>query len=227
MVIAMSLALHGLIATRLAVAHAASRSPVGAATIQVAVLRPPLQAAPPPPPPPPEVRANVDPPPGPPPKVAARSPSAPGAAGRVAPPDGIAAPSTLAGDLFAGEGGSGSAPGTAVPQETVAAAPPPPPPPPPPPLRTEAREGASYARNPRPPYPKMALREGWEGTVMLEVRVLPSGRPAAIAVRQSSGRTVLDEAAVAAVRGWTFTPATADGVPVSGVVGVPIVFRLQ
>jgi protein TonB len=38
---------------------------------------------------------------------------------------------------------------------------------------------------------------------------------------------VLDEAAVEAVKTWSFVPATQGGAPVGGSVVVPIVFHLQ
>ena len=102
-----------------------------------------------------------------------------------------------------------------------------PPPPPPPAPVLEAKEGANYLKNPRPPYPRIAQREGWEGTVLLRVRVLPSGKPGGIAAQKSSGRGVLDNAAVEAVASWTFVPATQGGAPIAGWVNVPIDFRLQ
>ncbi len=112
--------------------------------------------------------------------------------------------------------------GTADPTPVVAA---PPPPPPPAPI-VEAHE-AAYLKNPRPAYPSIAQREGWEGTVLLRVRVSPNGRAAGVTVQRSSGRTALDNAAVAAVSGWTFVPATQGGSPIAGWVNVPVDFRLQ
>jgi protein TonB len=110
-------------------------------------------------------------------------------------------------------------------------APPPPPvavrPTPPPPPPVAAHEGANYLKNPRPAYPEIALRRGWEGDVLLRVRVSPDGRPASISVQKSSGRDLLDQAAVDAVRGWTFVPARQGSEAVAGWVSVPIVFHLQ
>jgi protein TonB len=102
-----------------------------------------------------------------------------------------------------------------------------PPPPPPPAPVIEAKEGANYLSNPRPAYPKLAMRQGWEGTVLLRVHVLPNGHPDTLAIRKSSGRDILDEAASDAVKGWTFSPATQGDKPIAGWVNVPIVFRLQ
>lgn len=90
-----------------------------------------------------------------------------------------------------------------------------------------AHEGANYLKNPRPAYPELALEEGWQGEVLLRVRVSPEGRATTISVHRSSGQRVLDEAAVVAVRGWSFVPARQGDVPLAGWVTVPIVFRLQ
>jgi protein TonB len=101
-------------------------------------------------------------------------------------------------------------------------------PPPPPPLPIiEAREGANYLKNPRPAYPHLAQREGWQGVVLLRVQVQPDGRVGSIALERSSGRSILDDAARSAVEGWAFVPATRGGLPTSGWVSVPVEFRLQ
>jgi protein TonB len=107
-------------------------------------------------------------------------------------------------------------------------APPPPPSPAPKPAPiVAAREGANYLRNPRPAYPELAMRREWQGDVLLRVRVSSDGRAAGITVERSSGREVLDRAAVDAVRSWTFVPARQGGLAIGGWVTVPIVFRLQ
>ena len=115
---------------------------------------------------------------------------------------------------------------------TVAALPPPPAPPPAPlrvapPAEVAAHEGANYLKNPRPAYPELAQRRGWEGEVLLRVRVSQDGRPVTISVQKSSGRDLLDTAAVEAVRGWSFVPAHQGSQAVAGWVTVPIVFHLQ
>ena len=111
--------------------------------------------------------------------------------------------------------------------EAVAAPPPPSAPkvvaPPP----VAAHEGANYLKNPRPAYPEIAMRRGWEGEVLLRIRVSPDGRPIGISIQKSSGRDVLDQAATDTVRTWTFVPARLGGQPVAGWVTVPIVFHLQ
>jgi protein TonB len=109
-------------------------------------------------------------------------------------------------------------------QASAAEAPPAPPPPAP---VVAAQEGANYLKNPRPAYPELALRRGWQGDVQLRVQVSPAGRPLSVIVARSSGRELLDQAAIAAVRGWTFVPARQGAEAVAGWVNVPIVFHLQ
>ncbi len=83
-----------------------------------------------------------------------------------------------------------------------------------------------YLRNPPPVYPKLARERGYEGSVLLEVEVLPSGRCGAIRVLASSGYPVLDDAAARAVRAWVFRPARRWHLPVPFQVEIPITFRL-
>ncbi|EDT41422.1 TonB family protein [Burkholderia ambifaria MEX-5] len=95
------------------------------------------------------------------------------------------------------------------------------------PVRETAPIGdAAYLRNPAPDYPAFAQDQGWEGRVVLRVHVLASGTPDSIEVRTSSGRRMLDSAAVAAVKRWTFVPAKRGAEAVDGWVNVPIDFKL-
>lgn len=86
---------------------------------------------------------------------------------------------------------------------------------------------AAYLNNPKPPYPRLAVRQKIEGTVTLIVRVLPDGRASEVRIDQSSGNDLLDNAALATVKSWRFVPARQGGVAVSADVRVPIVFSLQ
>ncbi|RQS09656.1 energy transducer TonB [Burkholderia sp. Bp8991] len=95
------------------------------------------------------------------------------------------------------------------------------------PVRESAPIGdAAYLRNPAPDYPAFAQDQGWEGRVVLRVHVLANGTPDSVEVRTSSGRRVLDNAAVAAVKRWTFVPAKRGDEAVDGWVNVPIDFKL-
>ncbi|MEF0784491.1 energy transducer TonB [Pseudomonas aeruginosa] len=80
---------------------------------------------------------------------------------------------------------------------------------------------------PAPEYPALAMRRGWEGTVLLRVHVLASGSPSEIQVQKSSGREALDQAAVKAVKRWSFVPAKRGDKAEDGWVSVPIDFKLN
>lgn len=107
------------------------------------------------------------------------------------------------------------------------AAPPAPPAPPAPAPVTPASANAAYLKNPAPEYPSLAQRRGWEGTVLLRVRVLASGKPGEIQIQKSSGRQQLDDAALAAVKRWSFVPAKQGDVAQEGWVSVPIDFKIR
>lgn len=77
-----------------------------------------------------------------------------------------------------------------------------------------------------PPYPAVARRMGQEGSVLLRVRVDALGRPEAVEVARTSGYSVLDAAAMDAVRGWRFVPAQAEGRAISAWVTFTVTFRL-
>ncbi|BFO06707.1 energy transducer TonB [Pseudomonas guariconensis] len=92
---------------------------------------------------------------------------------------------------------------------------------------TPPSASAAYLKNPAPQYPQMAHRRGWEGSVLLRVEVLASGKPGQIQIQKSSGRQVLDDAALAAVKRWSFVPAKQGEVAQVGWVSVPIDFKLR
>ncbi|HEY0666047.1 MAG TPA: energy transducer TonB [Gallionella sp.] len=85
---------------------------------------------------------------------------------------------------------------------------------------------AAYLNNPQPGYPLAARRMGWQGKVVIEVEVLADGTPGEVIVQQSSGREVLDDAALRAVRGWRFVPARVGGIAVTKRFQIPIAFNL-
>src|SRR5476649_1118503 len=106
-------------------------------------------------------------------------------------------------------------------------APPTPAAPPSPAPVTPASANAAYLKNPAPEYPSLAQRRGWEGTVLLRVHVLASGKPGEIQIQKSSGRQQLDDAALTAVKRWSFVPAKQGDVAQDGWVSVPIDFKIH
>ena len=98
---------------------------------------------------------------------------------------------------------------------------------PPPQASVPRAAGARDGQNPTPSYPYEARRRNLEGTVLLLVEIFESGRPERITIRQSSGHSILDEAALGVVERWTFIPAQREGQPVRSFAEVPIVFSLR
>ncbi|MGZ8194294.1 MAG: TonB family protein [Methylosarcina sp.] len=92
---------------------------------------------------------------------------------------------------------------------------------------TEANYRANYKSNPKPNYPHVARSRGWQGKVLLRVQVTADGHSAGIFVQQSSGHKQLDEAAIEAVKQWTFIPAKRGDKAVASTVTVPIQFKLN
>lgn len=72
-----------------------------------------------------------------------------------------------------------------------------------------------------PHYPAEALRNRWEGRVVLRVLLATDGHPASVEVRRSSGHDVLDNAARECVAKWTFPAGK------SGPITVPITFAIH
>jgi protein TonB len=84
-----------------------------------------------------------------------------------------------------------------------------------------------YAENPPPAYPRLARQRGWQGEVLLQVRVGSSGQVLAARVERSTGYPVLDRAALQAVLDWHFQPARRGPLAVESEVRVPVRFRLE
>jgi protein TonB len=95
------------------------------------------------------------------------------------------------------------------------------------PVVTPPIGNAAYLHNPPPRYPQSAQEEGWEGRAVLRVHVDANGHPISVELHQSSGHDVLDKAALAATRQWTFVPAKRGTTPIDGWVDVPLEFRLN
>ncbi len=76
-----------------------------------------------------------------------------------------------------------------------------------------------------PEYSRLAKRNHYEGICVLSLIVSENGQPKDIWVFRALGEG-LDENAIAAVRRWTFQPATRNGQPVPVMINVEVQFRL-
>ena len=91
----------------------------------------------------------------------------------------------------------------------------------------QATTSVGVLRSIHPRYPRIAKKSGWEGTVLVRVTVEANGRASKVIVSRGSGRKVLDDAAVKAVRRWAFRPARDGNIPIQSVVVIPIKFSLS
>ena len=79
-----------------------------------------------------------------------------------------------------------------------------------------------------PQYTAEAMRERIEGTVWVDVVVLPTGEVGDVTVTKSLDQVYgLDQQAVAAARQWLFAPGRRNGEPVSTVVSLELFFNLR
>ena len=186
-------------------------------------------AAPPPPPPPPPPAPPQAPEPTPDPVKAAPQPivqPAPPAEPIVAAP--VEAPSTIAPETgregetlqpFEGSKDIGAAGGVIG---GISNAPPPPPP-------SIVRIGGNM-KQPKlvtriePDYPEIAQRANIEGIVILEATVGDDGKVDAVKVLRS--QSVLEAAAIAAVKQWQYEPFLYEGRPTPFVLTVTLAFNL-
>ena len=79
----------------------------------------------------------------------------------------------------------------------------------------------------RPPYPRVAKEQGWEGTVTLTLTIGPDGKVSSAAVRHSSGFPILDHIALDATKDWLFHPQKDGEFPTSAKVNIPVKFDLH
>lgn len=161
---------------------------------------PPPPVEPPPPEPPPPIRAEAVAPP-PPPAPRPRPPQPPRER-RAAPAPSHAAPTATA-----------AAPAPAAPVAPSG-----------PPVVTNPR----FRRTPTPPdYPLVARERGITGTALIRALVGTDGETREVRLHRSSGHDILDGAALAAVRRWSFEPSSRDGQRIESWIEVPIRFQLR
>lgn len=86
---------------------------------------------------------------------------------------------------------------------------------------------ASFSVRPKQPrYPTLAKRRGQEGLVMLEIWIDEQGEQTSLSVQQSSGFSLLDEAALKAASQWRFKPYLKSGLATASRVLIPLEFSI-
>lgn len=100
------------------------------------------------------------------------------------------------------------------------------PPPPPEPVRVGGNiQAPTKVTNVDPRYPPVAQAARVQGVVILEAVIGPDGRVTDVKVLRSV--PLLDEAAIEAVRQWTYTPTLLNGVAVPVIMTVTVNFQLR
>jgi len=84
-----------------------------------------------------------------------------------------------------------------------------------------------YQLNDPPVYPNLARKRGQQGTVVLQVLVNGQGRVDDIRLDVSTGYSMLDRAAVTAVKNWLFEPGRQGETTVPMWVRIPVTFELK
>jgi TonB family protein len=74
---------------------------------------------------------------------------------------------------------------------------------------------------PGPKYPLAARERHWEGVGLLEVHLMPNRSVRSVKILRSTGHSILDDDAAQVLRGWQFTPDSAD------TVRVPVTYSLH
>jgi TonB family protein len=82
-----------------------------------------------------------------------------------------------------------------------------------------------YLGGEKPPYPKRAERNGWAGTVLLNLFINANGEVEKVEIAKTSGYELLDSQALASVSAWRFKPARRKGIAIAVAVQQPIIFR--
>ena len=81
-------------------------------------------------------------------------------------------------------------------------------------------------QNKRPKYPDLAWDRSYEGKGILEVEINENGTVDFIRIEKSSGYSVLDKAAIKAIRKWKYIPAKKGNRSIRSKLMVPFEFKL-
>ena len=84
-----------------------------------------------------------------------------------------------------------------------------------------------YINNPPPEYPRLARKFEYTGRATLNVEVKADGRCGQLELVTSSGYSMLDNAAMGAVKEWRFTPGKKWGKAVTSFTEITVNFQLE
>ncbi len=98
----------------------------------------------------------------------------------------------------------------------------------PPSGQTSAKDNfpISDIRNPSPEYPEMGIFLGYQGDVIVRIKVSAKGESLGVEILRSSGHKILDDSATNALRKWRFTPSKHDNTPMNDSVIITVSYVL-
>jgi len=93
-------------------------------------------------------------------------------------------------------------------------------------IKTSAKYKIGTLKNPHPEYPMIARKKGWQGRLLLNVRISENGDVLNINIVKTSGFRILDNTSVKTIKAWKFTPARLGKNNVEDYLNIPISFKL-
>tara|TARA_B100001564_G_scaffold326147_1_gene308172 strand:+ start:298 stop:1026 length:729 start_codon:yes stop_codon:yes gene_type:complete len=93
-------------------------------------------------------------------------------------------------------------------------------------IKSSAKYKIGTIKNPHPEYPMIARKKGWQGKLLLNVRVSENGDVISVNVLKTSGFEILDKTSVETVKIWKFTPARIGSKNVEDYLNIPVNFKL-
>ena len=93
-------------------------------------------------------------------------------------------------------------------------------------IKISAKYRIGTIKNPHPTYPLIARKKGWQGKLLLKVRVSENGNVMNVNIVKTSGFSILDKTSVETIKKWKFTPAQIGQNYVEDYLNIPITFKL-
>lgn len=87
-------------------------------------------------------------------------------------------------------------------------------------------EKPQITKSVKPVYPEKARKDSFTGTTFVEIQVDTKGKVVVAKVKESSGHTLLDQAAIEAAKKFEFSSGKKDGEAVNTLMVIPFKFSL-
>ena len=92
--------------------------------------------------------------------------------------------------------------------------------------KSSAKYKIGSIQNPHPEYPMIARKKGWQGKLLLNVRVGKNGDVIDVNVVKTSGYKILDKISIETLKNWKFIPARIGKKRIEDDLNIPVSFKL-